>query len=235
MGFSSYEEMEEDLARATPVVHKPKEEAMTDYEETEDPQEDWAGFKGGADTHLEEGAFYGATLTGLNIIWMPSKWPERPDGMARAIEWLFTLDDLDPNGNVVTVKGTSSLATGKKSRAYPWLSALVGRDRADAAGKTMIRKEVLIGRECTITIVINDSGYPKVDAVLKAQGPRRTAPEPQASPDTDPAPVEAPRAVLDAPEASDELRCEEFGEDGRCVRPAGHEGAHRVANGVTWK
>lgn len=136
---------------------------------TEFPEEAFEGFTGGGDTHLADGSFHAATLTELNIIRLPSKWPEYPDGTARTVEWVFVLDEPGPDGGTVTVKGTSSLSVGKKSRAYPWLVSLVGTARADAAGREMIKKAELVGRECTVVIQINDSGYPKVSSVLPSQ------------------------------------------------------------------
>lgn len=194
---------------------------MTDYEETEDPQEDWAGFSG-AQTDIEDQSLHPAVLTELTRKVLPSAFD--PSGKAPAIIWTFALEDIEGQ----TVDGTTSEATGPKSKARPWIEALVGKANAVSLLRAGNLKTGLIGRQCQVLIAINDNGYPKVAAVLPAQGAKK-------APDIAPAPVEPPRAVLDAPGASDELRCEEFGDDGRCVRPAGHEGAHRVGNGATWK
>ena len=221
---------------------------MTDYEETQDPQEDWAGFSG-AQTDIEDQSLHPATLTDLTRKMLPSQFD--PSGRAPAIIWTFALEDIEGT----TIDGTTSEATGPKSKARPWLEALIGKDKTKELLRGRIDKKVLIGRPCQVLVAINDNGYPKVSAVLPAQGARRTAPQAEPARDTTP-PVSEPQGPSDAlrdlvTEADraqrdatltaigavgEPERCSAFDTGlGRCVNGDGHEGPHKGKSGDTWR
>ena len=149
----------------------------------DDYSEDFEGFESGAQTDLVDGKFYPATLTGFRVIRIKSKWPEFPDGTARAVEWQFATESGE------TVNGVTSMKLGRKSTAYGWIAALLGTESADYANKHGVPKGQLVGRECTIVIAINDNGYPKVSGVLAAQE-RQNAPEPAKKVEVDSEPTD---------------------------------------------
>ena len=64
----------------------------------------------------------------------------------------------DVNGELVPVSATSSMNTGPKSKAYQWLTALIGR--APQAGESI---EDPIGKPVLLTISQKDNGFPKID------------------------------------------------------------------------
>lgn len=192
---------------------------MTDYIVPEDQQEDWEGFSG-AQTDIEDQSLHPATLVALTRKKLPSQFDA--SGFAPAIIWTFALEDLEGT----TVDGTTSEATGPKSKARPWLEALLGKAQTAQMLKGLINRNALIGRQALILVAINDNGYPKVANVLppqKAQNAPRSVPTPEVAPDTTPAPVEAPGV------------CEAFSaEFGRCTRDEGHGGLHRNKDKETW-
>lgn len=70
-------------------------------------------------------------------------------------DWTFTLDDGQEIG------GTTSTASGPKSKLYAWLTALQG-GRPPAVGQTFALAD-LIGRPALATISMNDGGWPKIE------------------------------------------------------------------------
>lgn len=130
--------------------------------------EEFEGFEA-TQSELEDQTTYPATLIRLTMKELPSAFSET--GKAKAIIWTFGIE-----GSEETVDGTSSLATGPRSKARPWIDALLGKATASEMMKAGgIRKTALIGRECTVLIAINDNGYPKVANVLPPQ--RRQTPQ----------------------------------------------------------
>ena len=153
-------------------------------------QEDWEGFSG-SQTDIEDQSLHPATLVALERKKLPSQYDA--SGFAPAIIWTFALEDLEGT----TVDGTTSEATGPKSKARPWIEALLGKANATSLLRGRIGKEALIGRQALILVAINDNGYPKVANVLppqKAQNGPRSVPTPEVAPSTTPAPVAAPEA-----------------------------------------
>ena len=162
-----------------------------------EPREDWDGFEA-TQSELEDQTTYPAKLVGLTMKELPSSFSE--SGKAKAIIWTFSIDDSEE-----TVDGTSSLATGPRSKARPWIDALLGRATASEMMKAGgVRKDALVGKECTVLIAINDNGYPKVANVLPPQrretpqdGPGTPEPSRVASVSNPPGPE--PPAPSDAP------------------------------------
>jgi hypothetical protein len=179
-----------------------------------------------------------------------------PSGRAPAIIWTFALEDIEGQ----TIDGTTSEATGPKSKARPWLEALLGKTQTKDMLRGLIDRNALIGRQCQVLVAINDNGYPKVSAVLPLSGARRTPAEPQTGPDTTSTPSAAPgpsteptdegsttgpepvtdplvsesRADSSDPENTS-TRCNAFDTGlGRCERETGHPGNHRGKSKETW-
>jgi len=174
-----------------------------DYEAQEDVQEDWEGFTS-TQTDIEDDSLHPAVLSRIEPKRVASKWPDRADGTAMALEWYFALEDKDG----FEVKLLTSTATGKKSRARPVIDALVGKDRASEMLKSMLRKEALVGRQCLVMVSINDDGYPNVSSVLPPQttnAPRRADVSPLPVPDTTPRPSEAPESLKERISPDDPL------------------------------
>jgi hypothetical protein len=226
---------------------------MTDY--NEDVTEDWGGFSG-AQTDIEDQSLHPATVVGFDHKRLPSIYSKDADGKDWTVIWKFALEDIEGQN----VDGTTSEATGPKSKARPWLEALLGKDEARRLNWKVPTK-MLIGRQCQVLVTINDNGYPKVSQVLPLRGARRTAPEAQARPDTAPDLIAAPgpsteptdegstagpepatdpslsesRADSSDPENTS-TRCSAFDTGlGRCERETGHPGNHRGKSKETWR
>ena len=101
---------------------------------------------GGDMADVPEGT-YPATLTALST-------KESPKFGGEFRVWTFKLD----NGS--EVEGNSSMHTNAKSKPGRWIAALLGRRPAEG------EKVELIGRRCLVSVIENETGWPKVDAVL---------------------------------------------------------------------
>jgi hypothetical protein len=71
------------------------------------------------------------------------------------LDWTFSLDDNSQ------LQGTTSTASGPKSKLYAWLTALCG-GKPPAIGQKF-EPEDLAGRMALATISINDGGWPRID------------------------------------------------------------------------
>jgi hypothetical protein len=101
-------------------------------------------------------------------------------------DWTFALD----GGDIVT--SSASTRSGPKSKAYSWITALIG-GTPPPAGTTFPFSQ-LIGRGAIATIAIDEGGYLKItnlSAIPKARAPRAPAPEPAAAAPVAPTPVAA--------------------------------------------
>lgn len=99
---------------------------------------------------------------------------EDGEGHKTLRRWTFALEgETDSEGNPASIDGVSSLALGPKSKAFSWMSALLGRNLE--TGETITRS-MLIGKQCLVTVVLNDEGYSKVSAVVPA--PKKRAANP---------------------------------------------------------
>lgn len=114
---------------------------------------------------LEVGSVYQATLTGFK----PFTYTDPASGDERQlVEWQFVVEDGD---TVTEVSGTTTTATGPKSKAYRWLVAAVGAGSVKPGAH--FDPSALVGREVMVTIGENKNGWPKVDEVVplpKAKG-----------------------------------------------------------------
>lgn len=101
---------------------------------------------------------YHATLTQLKDLVIDVRDEKTGQTEERQlIEWTFSLDD-----GTGDVKGVTSRATGPKSKAGPWLRALLG---AEPEAGRILRRSDLLGRECIITVVRDKNDYAKVEQV----------------------------------------------------------------------
>jgi len=154
---------------------------MTDY--PPEFNDDFEGFSGPA-TDFEDGALYPVTLTKLT-----RKVVTGPFGTGPAIVWTFTTEEGG------TIEGMTSEATGPKSKARPWLEALVGKARVKEITTRIIQPSELVGRECQVLVGMNNDGYPRVEAVLplgNQPAPREATPAPR-----DAAPLPEPQPEFD--------------------------------------
>lgn len=142
------------------------------------------------DTNAVEEGIYPATLTKLDL-----KTAENGDTFRI---WSF---DVTTGGETKKITAASSMMLGPKSKAYKWVSALMGRR------PTPGEKIEVVGRSCQLHLIVDeDTGYNKVESVLPpagAAGAPQAAPtsSPQApprsssfsdGPDGDPLPLEEP-------------------------------------------
>ena len=137
----------------------------------------------GGGASLEPGT-YEATLTALEDFHY-----DDGEGEKTLRRWTFGTDEVDAaTGEAISIDGVSSLATGPKSKAFAWLTALIGRTPTTGESFT---PSTLVGRPCMVTVILNDDGYSKVSAVV---------PPPKRKPVAAPAPafVAAPAAAVEA-------------------------------------
>lgn len=104
---------------------------------------------------LEIGGVYAATLTGFK----PFSYTDPATGEERnLVEWQFATEDG------TEVSGTTTTATGPKSKAFRWLVALAGAKAVQPGAH--FNPDDLIGREAQLVIGANKNGWPKVDDVI---------------------------------------------------------------------
>lgn len=95
---------------------------------------------------------YRAAVTGMEVA------TSKVDGSSFR-RWEFTIED----GR--TIKASSSLQTTPNSKAGKWIAALLGGTLPKVGEKVTV-----IGRRCLISVVLNDQGYERVDAVMADVG-----------------------------------------------------------------
>lgn len=99
------------------------------------------------------------------------------------IEWTFSVDEGDFEGT--TLRDSSTTSSGPKSKLFGWVTALLG-GKPPAPGQPF-EKADLIGRRALAKVILNDSGWPKVDTLvaLPASKPRVTASAPAVAVETE--------------------------------------------------
>lgn len=143
--------------------------------------------KSGAPVDIDPGV-YEVTLTALEG--PRTIYPQTGPNAGKEVEvldWTFHTDDDQEIG------GTTSTASGPKSKLYAWLTALLG-GTPPAVGTTFA-PEQLLGRQAVATISVSEAGWPKIEnlsAVPTKRGARAAAPV--AAPV---APAPAPAATAD--------------------------------------
>lgn len=76
----------------------------------------------------------------------------------------------DVNGTLVPISATSSMGTGPKTKAYAWLTALLGE--APKAGETV---EDPIGKMVLLTVTRKENGFPKIEQLTAYVQPATVA------------------------------------------------------------
>ena len=103
---------------------------------------------------------YSATLTS-----MTRKEATDPEGTRYFVVWAFAVED----GEASEVEATSSMTLSVKGKAWPWIVALLGKERAMSLERLgPDERKLLIGRECMVNVIHDDNGYAKVKDVMPA-------------------------------------------------------------------
>lgn len=77
------------------------------------------------------------------------------------LDWLFTVDEGLYAGT--EIQGTTSMASGPRSKMYSWLTALMN-GKAPAIGATF-EAEDLIGFRAIATISKSEAGWPRIESL----------------------------------------------------------------------
>lgn len=99
----------------------------------------------------------GAYVATLDRVDGPREITLKDGSVMDILEWRFVL----PNGEAV--KGTTSTASGPRSKLYGWLMAL-NSGKAPKINETLELNDYR-GRRVVITIAIKDDGWPKITDV----------------------------------------------------------------------
>lgn len=78
------------------------------------------------------------------------------------LRWLWTTDDG------TSIEGSTSLATGPRSKMRAWCSAI----GVDLSKPATIKLADLIGREALVNVALNESGYATIASVVAVPGKR---------------------------------------------------------------
>ena len=81
------------------------------------------------------------------------------------LRWTF---GVRTDGTEREVTGVSSIKTGPSSKAYGWLSGILGRKPAP---DEEIDAESMIGNRCLVVVEVNDDGFGNVTDVLPPHRP----------------------------------------------------------------
>jgi hypothetical protein len=92
------------------------------------------------------------------------------------LDWQFAIDEGDLDGT--QIDATSSTSSGPRSKLYAWITALTGQQPAVGQQFT---PEDLKGRRAYATIVMNDQGWPRVEALTAIPVTQRATRAPAAA------------------------------------------------------
>lgn len=133
-----------------------------------------------------EASEYDALPAGLyqaKVVSIEKKAPNDPSsGFGDYLRWTFLVQQA--NGVPTTLSANSSTATGPKSKAHKWATAILGS--APLPGKPVD----LAGRYCQLSLIVNEEGFNRIDTIL----PAATAPAPV--PVAEPVRMDAPIATV---------------------------------------
>ena len=107
-----------------------------------------------------EAGVYPATLVGIE--------EAESEQFGKFRKWTFAVD-LGDGGEAYLLSAPSSPASGPKSKAYKWASALLGR--APVPGEPVN----LEGKKCSLHVIVNEDGFNRVESVLPVPTTRRPA------------------------------------------------------------
>jgi hypothetical protein len=74
-------------------------------------------------------------------------------------DWTFEILDGDYGGS--TLRGTTSAASGPRSKMYAWLTALLGGTPPQEG--RVLQEDELLGQVCLATVLRDDSGWPRIE------------------------------------------------------------------------
>lgn len=74
-------------------------------------------------------------------------------------DWTFEILGGDYGGS--TLRGTTSAASGPRSKMYSWLTALMGG--VPPVEGTVLGEDDLLGQACLATVLRDDSGWPRIE------------------------------------------------------------------------
>jgi hypothetical protein len=144
-------------------------------------------------------------------------------------DWTFEILDGDYAGT--ELRGTTSAASGPRSKMYSWLTALMGG--TPPAEGTVFTEDSLLGQACLATILRDDSGWPKIEQlaglpahmqpgnVFAQQMGLPGQPTQQAVPQQAPTAPTAPRSAPVNPVRQSGARPAPAGQQGGYSRPTG--------------
>jgi hypothetical protein len=95
--------------------------------------------------------------TAATLISLRPKVINTADGEKDVLEWTFSTD----NGEISAI---SSLNTGPKSKTFAFLVALLGKENVNIDDG--FDEPDLVGKQALASIVIDDRGWPKIDALI---------------------------------------------------------------------
>lgn len=98
-------------------------------------------------------------------------------------EWTFAIDEPGDELDGVEIKGTTSTASGPRSKMFAWITALRG-GVAPSVGERFESKD-LLGKPALATIGRSDSGWPRIENLGALPRTRQapTAAQPAAQPE----------------------------------------------------
>lgn len=152
---------------------------------------------GGDGGNADAGVYIGT----LQAVTGPRPITLQDGSQMEVLEWRFVLPSGEP------VRGTTSLASGPRSKMFKWITAL--NNGRSPAMKSKLNTDELIGRQAVITVEIKGDGWPKIadvgpvpEALLQQQFVQATG-LPSQQPAPQPAPqAPAPRPMTDASRAA---------------------------------
>jgi hypothetical protein len=132
-----------------------------------------------------EASEYDALPAGLypaKVVSIEKKSPTDPSaGFGDYLRWTFLVQQA--NGTPTTLSANSSTATGPKSKAHKWATAILGA--APKAGQPVD----LAGRYCQLSLIVNEDGFNRIDTILPAASTPTAAARPDDAPFQAPAPA----------------------------------------------
>jgi hypothetical protein len=107
---------------------------------------------------------YPCILTGLERIEIVSDGTYQPEGeIVPLLRWTWTTDD-----NLV-IEGTTSFATGPRSKMRAWMSGI----GVDIAKPQKLKLGDLVGRDALVSVILNESGFATIQSVVAAPKARK--------------------------------------------------------------
>lgn len=124
----------------------------------------------GAGPQFDDGTYVG-TVKSVEAKEITPKSGAQAGQKVQIIEWKWDLADLTSGeaitdfdtGEDIIGRGTTSTASGPKSKMFAWLVALFGPQAVQPG--VQFEAEDIVGGKALVSIVHDEGGYPTVDAV----------------------------------------------------------------------